>query len=217
MASRQQVRERRRKLSVGPVSYSISNQQGILAFRRTNAVGPRRRGTVFLDRDGVLNRRVVSGYVTRWEEFKILTGVLPALRTLRELHFQLVIVSNQAGVGKGLLTLEELANLTCMSLQAFQAAGGVVDGAFFCLHHPADACRCRKPKSGLLEEAARRLRIDFDRSFLIGDSLADILAGNLMGCKTVYLTRSMDPAVPAAHQARTLGKAVQWIKTHSQF
>jgi D-glycero-D-manno-heptose 1,7-bisphosphate phosphatase len=207
----------RREPSAGTVSYSIRNQEGILAFCRTDAVDLEMRGTVFLDRDGVLNRRIVGGYVTRSEEFKVLRGVLPALRALRELQLQLVIVSNQAAVGKGLLRWEDLANITRMSLQAFQTAGGIVDAAFFCLHQPADACRCRKPRAGLLEEAARRLKIDFHTSFLIGDAPADILAGNSMGCRTIYLTRIMDPSIPAALQTRTLARAVQWIKMHSQF
>jgi len=209
------VRDRLTKLSAQPVSYSVDNQQGMLVFCHNGGCDLHVRGTVFLDRDGVLNHRVVGGYVTRWEQFKIMRGVLPALRTLRNLRLQLVIVSNQAAVGKGVLDWEELANITRASLQQFHAAGGTIDAAFFCLHQPTDACGCRKPRSGLLEEAARRLKIDFDRSFLIGDSLADILAGNSMGCKTVYLTSLMDAAVPAAYQARTLGKAVQWIKTHS--
>ena len=195
--------------------YVVSSSGGILCFRL--AAGPREgaRPTVFLDRDGVLNRRIAGGYVTCWADFVLLAGVVPALEQLHRRGFQLVIVSNQAAVAKGLLKWETLADITRRSLRRFQAGGGQIDAAFFCLHQPSDLCDCRKPKPGLLQEAARSLPIDFSRSFLIGDSAADILAGAAMGCKTVYLARTLRPDVPATHQARTLSQAVQWIRRES--
>jgi len=191
--------------------YVIKNRHGILAVCRGDYAAPGPKPTVFLDRDGVLNKRIGGGYVTHWSEFVLLPGVLGALRQLRRLGFQLVIVSNQAAVSKGLLPWEALAGITRMSLDRFRRAGGGIDAAFFCLHQPSDSCDCRKPSPGLLRESSRWLKIDFKESFLIGDSPADIVAGAAMNCKTVFLARLPDPNVKATHQARTLGQAVRWI------
>ena len=193
------------------MGHTISCKDGILQFCPSDGARLPRRATVFLDRDGVLNRRIEGGYVTRWSDFIVLRGVLSALRVLREHNFQVVIVSNQAGVGKGLVTWERLARITQRSLRKFALAGGSVDAAFFCLHQPSDNCNCRKPKPGLLQAAARCLEIDFAHSFLIGDSPADIAAGAAMKCTTIYLSPSFDGTVNACHQARNLTEAVRWI------
>jgi D-glycero-D-manno-heptose 1,7-bisphosphate phosphatase len=196
-------------------AYVIGEADGILSFCRENGRKPGLRPAVFLDRDGVLNRRVEGGYVTRWTEFKILPGVLPAVRTLRALDLLLVIVSNQAGVAKGLLSVEDLAEITCNSLEVLGTAGGI-DAAFFCLHQPSDRCSCRKPQVGLLELAAEYLNINLQCSFLVGDSPADIQAGKAMGCRTVYLARSPDASVSPCFWARTLGQAAAWIAVQSR-
>ena len=191
--------------------YRVVTRNGILAFRAPRIPVGARRVTVFLDRDGVLNRRVVGGYVTRWADFVFLPGVKKTLRRLRNAGFQLVIVSNQAGVAKGLLSCGDLIQITEASLKKLQAAGVPIDGAFFCLHQPADACSCRKPKAGLLEEAGRVLPIDFRRSFLIGDSPSDMQAGAEMGCATIYLAGEAGASIPATYRAKTLSEAVGWV------
>lgn len=201
---------RLRSCSVGEVRYSVRRERGILSICRAVRSSPRRISTVFIDRDGVLNRRVMGGYVTRWSEFEIMPGVSTFLRQLRSLNCQLVIVSNQAAVAKGLLSWQELANMTLMSFEAFQVPGGI-DGAFFCLHQSSDGCSCRKPRTGLLEEAARRLDISFEHSFFIGDSRTDIFAGSAMGCKTVYLSKDADATVHPTVVASTPREAALWI------
>ncbi|MBV8890997.1 MAG: HAD-IIIA family hydrolase, partial [Acidobacteria bacterium] len=130
-------------------------------------------------------------------------------------NFQLIVVSNQAGVAKGLLKWQDLLSITCKSFEFFQEAGGI-DAAFYCLHQPSDACGCRKPKPGLLEQAARYLKIDFRRSFLVGDSASDMLAGAAMGVKTIYLASSPDPNAKASFVTCTLKQAVCWIRGQSQ-
>jgi D-glycero-D-manno-heptose 1,7-bisphosphate phosphatase len=195
--------------------YIVETQAGILSFRRASQEATGSMPTVFLDRDGVLNRHLVGRYVTGWREFEILPGVLTALRRLRNAGFRLVIVSNQAGVPKGLLTCDDLIRITSMSLKEFQRSGADVDGAFFCLHDPSDDCTCRKPKPGLLRAAADLFPTDFSHSFLIGDSLTDILAGAALACKTIYLAAKLDPSIPATHQARNLEGAVDWITSAS--
>ncbi len=201
--------------SLANSGYIVDIQGGILSFLRAahGENGP--RPTVFLDRDGVLNCHIAGGYVTRWAEFVILPGVPEALQMLRNAGFRLVIVSNQAGVPKGFLTCNDLIHITSMSLRSFEEDGAGVDAAFFCLHQPSDDCICRKPKPGLLRVAADLFPTDFSRSFLIGDSLSDILAGASMSCKTIYLTATLDPLIPATHQARNLEEAARWITSGS--
>ena len=191
--------------------YIVDIKRGVLSFRSSLPGPPGLMPAVFLDRDGVVNRHTPGEYVTRWAEFKILPGVPQALRRLRRAGFRLVIVSNQAGVPKGFLERDELIRMTDISLRKFKAAGAAVDGAFFCLHHPNQDCSCRKPKPGLLRVAAHFFPTDFSRSFLIGDSLVDILAGAAMTCRTIYLAAKPDASVPATYQAGNLSQAVRWI------
>jgi D-glycero-D-manno-heptose 1,7-bisphosphate phosphatase len=193
--------------------YAVDIKNGVLSFRRRNQVPAVSSPTVFRDRDGVLNRHIVDGYVTRWDDFVILPGVPAALRRLRIAGFRLVIVSNQAGVAKEFLSCDELIHITSMSLRKFEEAGAVVDAAFFCLHHPKDNSTCRKPKPGLLRLAAHFFPTDFGRSFLIGDSLSDVLAGALIPVqgwqsqvgKCIRELRSLEPLEELSNKNDWLG------------
>lgn len=188
--------------------FEITTRDGILGFRPRKIASGTPQPTVFLDRDGVVNRRIPGGYVTRWEEFVFLPEVIEALCKLRAAGLQLVIVSNQAGVGKGLLSCADLIQITLASLKELEAGGAPVDGAFFCLHAPSDGCACRKPNVGLLEEAARALRIDFGRSFLIGDSRSDMEVGERMGCTTIFVGDAADDCISATYRAKSIRDTV---------
>ncbi len=190
--------------------YEISISDGILTFF-SKEVGCEGKRTVFLDRDGVLNLRIEGGYVTRWSEFTLLPGVKDALRLLTAAGFQLVIVSNQAGVAKGELSGETLIEITQRALEEFSEAGGMITGALFCLHQPSDNCGCRKPQPGLLRKAMQDLPVNTKGSFMVGDSPADIQAGSAVGLRTIYVTEHATPAVPADAFAKDLEGAVQWI------
>jgi histidinol-phosphate phosphatase family protein len=130
---------------------------------------------------------------------------------LEDAGFQLVIISNQAGVAKGILPCADLVEITQASLNELQARGVRVQGAFFCLHAPSDGCSCRKPNVGLLQEAARVLPIDFDRSFFIGDSPSDMQAGAGMGCATIYLGGDASEFASADYHAENMNDAVGWL------
>ncbi len=192
-------------------AYRITTRNGILSFLSPRITAGMPRPTVFLDRDGVLNRRISGGYVTRWGDFVFLPGAMEALSQLVASGFPLVIVSNQAGVAKGLLSCADLIDITQACLKELQGAGVPVEGAFFCLHMPSDGCSCRKPNVGLFEEAARTLPIDFRRSFLIGDSLSDMQAGARMGCATIYLGGDVDDTNSAKYRTGSISDAVSWI------
>ena len=105
-------------------------------------------GFVLLDRDGVINRRIIGGYVTCWEEFIFLPRALEGLRLLTEKNYQVAVVSNQAGVGKGLMTAADLQEITHKFIQDVEAHGGRICSVYYCTHRVEDNCSCRKPKPG---------------------------------------------------------------------
>ena len=142
----------------------------------------------FLDRDGVINRKAPEGqYVTRWEEMKFLPGACEAIRLLNNAGFLVVVVSNQRCVAKGLITTEELDSLHAQMRHEFAAAGATIDAIYYCPHEIQPPCSCRKPRAGLLLDAARRHNVDLAGSWMIGDSGRDVQAGRSAGCRTVRL------------------------------
>jgi D-glycero-D-manno-heptose 1,7-bisphosphate phosphatase len=158
------------------------------------------RRAVFLDRDGVLNRLVYqrrtgmvdSPFTAR--QFKLLPGAGAAVRKLNRLGLKTVVVSNQPGVAKGNFTAAALDGMTRKMDRELGRQGARLDGIYYCLHHPQAAptryrkrCRCRKPKPGLLRDAARALDIDLRQSFIVGDNLTDIEAGKSAGCTTIFI------------------------------
>ncbi len=146
----------------------------------------RRSGAVFVDRDGVIctNR---SDYVKTWSEFEFIPGSIEALASLRRSGERLVVVTNQSAVGRGLLSRRQLDVIHERMLDALGSSGAKVDAVVVCPHHPDDACSCRKPEPGLLEDAADRLKLDLSLSFMIGDHRTDIEAGGRAGCTTILV------------------------------
>jgi len=142
----------------------------------------------FLDRDGVLNRKAPEGqYVTRWEEMKFLPGADAAIRLLNEAGFLVVVVSNQRCVAKGLITSGDLEAMHARMHREFAAAGARIDAIYYCPHDYEPPCSCRKPKPGMLFDAAQALDIDLGASWMIGDSTQDVEAGMAAGCSTAQL------------------------------
>ena len=153
---------------------------------------------VFLDRDGVINRRRPD-HVKAWEEFEFLPGVLAAMATLRSMNTPVVVVTNQGAVGRGLLSAEALGRIHTRMLQAIRAAGGHVEAIYACLHAPAENCRCRKPAPTLLQRASLELGITLPASIMVGDSRSDVEAARAAGCRPVLISDSelADPDVLA--------------------
>jgi D-glycero-D-manno-heptose 1,7-bisphosphate phosphatase len=143
---------------------------------------------VFLDRDGVINRRPPEGqYVTRWEEMQILPGVPEAIALLTRAGFRVLTVSNQRCVAKGLLTAAELESIHKRMCQDLAVLGAEITEVYYCPHELEPPCGCRKPAPGMLLKAARAHEIDLSASWMIGDSEIDIEAGRNAGCKTVRI------------------------------
>jgi len=167
----------------------------------------------FLDRDGVINRKASEGqYVTRWEDMEFLPGAREAIRLLNDAGFLVVVVSNQRCVAKGLITAAELESLHARMLQEFSAAGARIDAVYYCPHENQPPCSCRKPKPGMILDAARAHDIDLATSWMIGDSKHDIEAGRSAGCRTAWVTEQEGSAVISANViSASLLDAVQKI------
>jgi D-glycero-D-manno-heptose 1,7-bisphosphate phosphatase len=149
----------------------------------------------FLDRDGVINRKPKEGeYVARWEEMQFLPRVAEAIALLNRANFRVIVVSNQRCVAKGLVTPAELDSIHRQMCNALAHDGAIIDGVYYCPHEVHPPCNCRKPRPGMLLEAARGHRIDLTSSWMIGDSDVDTEAGNDAGCRTARLVASNEIA-----------------------
>ena len=183
---------------------------------------------VLLDRDGVINplvyhqdAGVIDSPFTK-SQFQVLSDVPQAVRRFNDLGLAVAIVSNQPGIAKGYLTHELLEFFNHTIHSEVQRAGGRIEDIHYCLHHP-DAlvpelkqnCQCRKPKTGLLERAARKLNVELSDCYMIGDGIPDLVAGVTAGCRTVFIGRwkceicqfTEDPHIRPAFIARNLLEA----------
>ncbi len=158
------------------------------------------RPAVFLDRDGVVNSYAYNtdfGTVdspAHPDEFALTPGAGEAIAKLNEAGLLVVVVSNQPGIAKGRFSPALLDAVTEKMNRLVKQAGGHLDAVYYCLHHPEGkvdryrlACECRKPKPGLLHQAARELQIDLGQSYMIGDGVVDVLAGRQAGTKTLFI------------------------------
>ena len=145
---------------------------------------------VFLDRDGTLIDDV--GYISDPEDVRLVPGAADALRALRDAGFRLVVVSNQSGLGRGLITQERADAVHQRFVQELERAGAQIDAAYYCPHTPDEDCDCRKPLPGMLIDAARELDLDLERSFIVGNSDVDVAAGEAAGARAILLADSMD-------------------------
>lgn len=150
---------------------------------------------VFLDRDGVINRMIENGYVLKWEDFEFLPGVDQAISYLNTKNIPVIVISNQACVGKGLISMEGLKAINDRMLQELGSKSASILDVYVCPHVEKDNCDCRKPKPGLLIRAAREHGIDLKSSIFIGDSDSDVEAGKRAGCAT-YLLKKGEELLP---------------------
>jgi len=142
---------------------------------------------IFLDRDGTVIDD--TGYIGDPDLVHFLPGVFAALRRLQDAGYQLVVISNQSGIGRGVITQGQY-DLVAQRIDKDLAQHGIRIATYYCPHSPDDGCSCRKPSPYLLSRAAQDLDIDLSRSYMIGDRLTDVEAGAAAGCKTILLGRS---------------------------
>jgi len=143
---------------------------------------------VFLDRDGVINRKLENDYVKKWDEFCFLPGVFSAIEAIREKGYLVIVVTNQRGIAKGLMTEEDLEEIHRKMQKELKKHRAQVDDIFYCPHDISDNCNCRKPEPGMLIQAQKKWDIDFAQSFIIGDSESDIEAGRRVGVRGILTT-----------------------------
>jgi len=148
---------------------------------------------IFLDRDGVINQYPGDAdYVKSWDEFYFLTGAKSALRDLKTAGFRIFVISNQAGVSKGIFSEEKLDEITENMLKDLEADNIHIDGVHYCIHRDEDHCSCRKPKTGLLDRVMSELEekgapLELKESFFIGDTIRDMETGKRAGLKTILV------------------------------
>lgn len=144
---------------------------------------------IFLDRDGVLieNR---SDYIREWSQVKIFPEAIHALSNSAIKNYKVVIVTNQSAIGRGLISLDTAKVINHRLLNLIQQHGGHVDSVYMCPHKPDGGCSCRKPKPGLLLQAAKDLSLDLQCSWMIGDAWSDVQAGQTAGVRQTILVKT---------------------------
>ena len=155
-----------------------------------------RRGVVVLDRDGTIN--VERHYLADPAQVELLAGAAEGLRHLRDLGLELIVVTNQSGVGRGYFTEDTLAAIHARLVECLAAEGVELGGIYVCPHVPADGCRCRKPGPGLLEQAARERGFEPRAAFVIGDKASDIELGRRAGSTTLLVRTGYGSEVAGA-------------------
>jgi len=150
------------------------------------------RPAIFLDRDGTLN--VDVGYLHAIEQLKLYPWTGDALRLLKRAGYLLVVVSNQAGIAQGMIAPGFVEEAHAEMLRRVRDSGGDLDALYYCPHHPRGAvkelatdCRCRKPRPGMIEDAARDLGIDVSRSWTVGDKWLDVQLGQAAGTRSILV------------------------------
>ncbi|MCI5178459.1 MAG: HAD family hydrolase [Candidatus Electrothrix sp. AW3_4] len=181
---------------------------------------------VFLDRDGTINEQM--GYINHISRFILLPGAATAIRTLNEQNIPVVVVTNQSGLARGYFPPVLLDAVHAQMERELAAQDAHIDGLYICPHHPEakekqfrKVCTCRKPQTGLLEQAAAELELDLTRSFMVGDRWSDLKCGNRVGATSVLVLTGYgrgdleyigpEQEIQPDKIAEDLSEAVDWI------
>ena len=144
--------------------------------------------TIFLDRDGVINKE--KHYLYKIEDFEFINGVHEACRYLTELDYKIIIITNQSGISRGLYSEKDYKILTKWMLDQFKSNLIDIHDVYYCPHSSKDHCQCRKPLPGMLIKAQKKYNIDMQNSWLCGDKEVDIIAANSSGITNTILVKS---------------------------
>lgn len=143
---------------------------------------------IFLDRDGVINRYPGDKkYVTSWRQFRFLPRVKKAISKLSRQGYRIFVISNQAGVGKGIFSQKTLNLITKNMLREIEKFCGKIEGVYYCTHRKFENCSCRKPKSGLIDLARKDVALDLRQSFFVGDTIRDVITAKGAGCRSILV------------------------------
>jgi len=155
------------------------------------ALDDQKNKVLFIDRDGILNEKADQGkYIANWEKFVFKPEIFMVLKEAMDLQYKIIIISNQQGIGKGIMSEENLLRIHANMLEELARRKISIDGIYFCPHLAETGCSCRKPGIGMFHKAMNDMKfnIDLSRSYFFGDSESDILAGRAANLKTVYLS-----------------------------
>ena len=142
--------------------------------------------TIVLDRDGVINQDS-DDYIRSAEEFIPIKGSIDAIASLCTAGYRVVVATNQSGLAREYFSEEQLSEMHHFLCSMVEGAGGVIDGIFYCPHHPDENCSCRKPKTGLLDQIEHEFDCTLQGSYFVGDSLNDIEAAQAYGCTPILV------------------------------
>jgi len=164
-----------------------------------------RHRTVFIDRDGVINRKR-SGYVKSWEEIELIPGAIDAMAQMSSSGRDLIVLTNQSAIARRLVTREIVDAIHERLAKLVAEGGGSIKAFLVCPHSPEDRCECRKPAPGLFLRAQQELHVDLMDAVMIGDQASDVLAANAAGCdallidpsRTVHLSANLECTVVAS-------------------
>jgi histidinol-phosphate phosphatase family protein len=173
---------------------------------------------VFLDRDGVINQKAPEGdYIRTWSEVRLIPGAVDAVAFLNRAGYMVFVVTNQRGVATLKVRVRDLLDIHQRIQNLFSRHGAVISGIYYCPHDLSAKCSCRKPKPGMLQRAAQEHRLDLGASWMIGDSITDVKAGENAGCRSVLLASrppdGSDSSTPTC--AENLELAVRLILNQS--
>jgi len=160
-----------------------------------------RQKAIFLDRDGTLNK--YKGFITKPQDIELIDGVAEAIRRVNDSDYLTIVVTNQPVIARGECTIDELNDINATLETELGKHGAYIDGLFYCPHHPDRGfegerpeykveCDCRKPKPGLLFKAAEIFNIDLTASYMVGDSMTDVMAGMNAGCQAILIDNAME-------------------------
>ncbi len=142
---------------------------------------------VFIDRDGVINVDPIGDYVKSWKEFQFEKGALEALKKISDAGFEIILISNQAGVGDGVYPESALWDIHQKMLSVFEKKNIRIRSTHYCLHGKQAGCACRKPETGLFRQAVEGIQYDPSETFFIGDKATDVEAGKRFGLHTIFV------------------------------
>ncbi|MDQ3192400.1 MAG: HAD-IIIA family hydrolase [Bacteroidota bacterium] len=170
--------------------------------------------TLFLDRDGVINKKPPNDYVKKWSEFHFIQGVLIALPKLSEIFNKIIVVTNQQGVGKGLYTPDDLNTIHSNMLDQIQDAKGRINHIYYCTNLASENSLCRKPNTGMAIQAkADYPEIDFNKSVIVGDSVSDMEFGKKLEMYLVYIAENNSALPENLNVDRRVKTLLDWAET----
>ncbi len=155
--------------------------------------------SLFLDRDGVINKRLVDEYVLNPEQFDLLPGVAKAIKKFRSLFGHIFVVTNQQGIGKGLMTHEDLKQVHQKFHLALEEVGASVDKIYYCPNKLEDNHIDRKPNVGMGLKARKEFKINLKKATMVGDALSDMMFGRKLGMCTVFISSDLKVVQENAH------------------